>query len=232
MRIFASISAVLLFMFLLTSAPAFSQEGGPDHPQDEKSRDKDTKSKDDAKSKDNADRQDENRRDETRPAERQDNREHPEAARPQEQTRPEDRRDQANRPQEQPRPEDRRDEHAARPQEQHRPEGQARPENRGDNRRVESNGGRPGNGQRGQRIPEERFRASFGREHHFHVDRGHIVNQGQPEFVYSGYTFELSDPWPAEWSYDDDCYVDYVDDNYYLYDVYHPGIRILVFVIE
>lgn len=228
MRIFASIAAVLLFLFMLTSAPAFSQEGGPDHPQDEKSRDKDAKSKD----KDNAGRQDENRKDESRPAERQqDNREHPEAARPQEQTRPEDRRDNA-RPQEQTRPEDRRDEHAGRPQEQNRPEGQARPENRGENRRVEGNGGRPGNGQRGQRIPEERFRASFGREHHFHVDRGHIVNQAQPEFVYSGYTFELSDPWPAEWSYDDDCYVDYVDDNYYLYDVYHPGIRILVFVVE
>jgi hypothetical protein len=212
MRIFASITAVLLFLFLLTSAPAFSQEGGPDHPQDEKSRDKDAKSKD----KDNAGRQDENRRDESRPNERQqDNREHSEATRPQEQTQPEDRRD----------------EHASRPQKQTRPEGQARPEDRRDDRRVEGNGGRPVQGQRGQRIPEEKFRASFGREHHFHVERAHIVNQAQPEFVYSGYTFELTDPWPAEWSYDDDCYIDYVDDNYYLYDVYHPGIRILVFVI-
>jgi hypothetical protein len=84
--------------------------------------------------------------------------------------------------------------------------------------------GDQGRGQhRGQRIPEERFRSSFGREHHFHVERARIINRAQPEFVYSGYTFELSDPWPAEWSYDDDCYIDYVDDDYYLYDAYHPG---------
>ena len=208
MRIFASIAAVLLFLFLLTSAPAFSQEGGPDHPQDEKSRDKDAKG--------NAGRQDENRHDKSRPAERQqDNREHPEAARPQEQSQPADRRD----------------EHASRPPEQARPEGQARTEDRRDDRRTEGNAGRPVQGQRGQRIPEEKFRSSFGRGHHFHVERARIVNQAQPEFVYSGYTFELADPWPAEWSYNDDCYIDYVDDNYYLYDVYHPGIRIVVFVI-
>jgi hypothetical protein len=85
---------------------------------------------------------------------------------------------------------------------------------------------------RGQRIPEERFRSSFGREHRFHVERARIINRAQPEFVYSGYTFELSDPWPAEWSYDDDCYIDYIDGDYYMFDAYHPGIRILVFVIE
>jgi len=176
MRILASIAAVLLFLFLLTSVPAFSQEGNdrPDHPQDES---------------------------------------HPEA-----------------RPQEQTRPEERRDEHANRPQEQSRPEGQVRQENRGEQgQRV---AGEQGRGQhRGQRIPDDRFRSSFGREHHFHVERARIINQAQPEFVYSGYTFELADPWPAEWSYDDDCYIDYVDGDYYLYDAYHPGIRILVFVI-
>jgi hypothetical protein len=59
------------------------------------------------------------------------------------------------------------------------------------------------------------------------------VNQAQPAFVYSGYTFELADPWPTEWSYDDDCYIDYVDENYYLFDVYHPGVRrMLSFCIQ
>ena len=86
-------------------------------------------------------------------------------------------------------------------------------------------------GHRGQRIPEEKFRMSFGREHHFHVERARIINQSQPQFVYSGYTFELANPWPAEWSFDDDCYIEYVDDDYYLIDTFHPGIRILVFVI-
>jgi hypothetical protein len=207
MRIFATITAVLLFLFLLTSTPAFSQESPdrPDHPQDQKAKDKD-KDKDRAESKQNDEtrRPDENRRDDSRhDARQQENREHPEAAHPQEQTRPEERRD----------------EHAGRPQEQ------ARPEVRGDRQQ------RRAEGHRGQRIPEEKFRASFGREHHFHVERARIINQAQPEFVYSGYTFELANPWPAEWSFDDDCYIEYVDDDYYLIDTFHPGIRILVFVI-
>jgi len=202
MRIFATITAVLLFLFLLTSAPAFSQEGTdrPDHPQDQKAKDKD-KDKDRAEPKQNDEskRPDENHRDDSRhDARQQENREHPEAARPQEQT---------------------------------RPEGQARPENRGEQKQRVT--GEQGRGQhRGQRIPEEKFRASFGREHHFHVERARIINQAQPQFVYSGYTFELADPWPAEWSFDDDCYIEYVGDDYYLIDTFHPGIRILVFVIE
>jgi len=211
MRIFATITAVLLFLFVLTSAPAFSQEGTdrPDHPQDQKAKDKD---KDKNKDKDRVEpkQNDDSRHDARQP----ENREHPEAARPQEQTRPEERRD----------------EHAGRPQEQGRPEGQARQENRGEQR--ERVAGEQGRGQhRGQRIPEEKFRVSFGREHHFHVERARIINQPQPEFVYSGYTFELANPWPAEWSFDDDCYIEYVDDDYYLIDTFHPGIRILVFVI-
>ena len=201
MRIFATITTVLLFLFLLTSAPTFSQESTdrPDHPQDQKAKDKD-KDKDRAEPKQNDEtgRPDENRRDDSRhDARQQENREHPEAARPQEQT---------------------------------RPEGQARPENRGEQKQRVA--GEQGRGQhRGQRIPEEKFRASFGREHHFHVERARIITQSQPQFVYSGYTFELANPWPAEWSFDDDCYIEYVDDDYYLIDTFRPGIRILVFVI-
>jgi hypothetical protein len=86
-------------------------------------------------------------------------------------------------------------------------------------------------GQRGQRIPDEKFRASFGREHRFHVRREEIINRPQPVIIYGGYNFQLVDAWPAEWSYDDDVYVDYVDDGYYLFDPIHPGFRIAVIVI-
>jgi len=85
--------------------------------------------------------------------------------------------------------------------------------------------------QRGVRIPEDRFRAQFGREHHFRVQRIILV-EDRPRFQYSGYWFELADPWPADWSYADDCYVDYVDDGYFLFSPLHPGIRIAVIVIE
>ena len=203
MRILASFTAALLFLFLLASGPSFAQDEKPDHPQDQQQKEKDTKSKPDAKQDEKA-RQDETKRDESRPAGKQDN------------ARPENGRPEAARPQEQTRPEQR-DERAVRPQEQARPD--------------QGGNARPVQGQRGQRIPDDKFRAHFGREHHFHVQRAEIVNRAQPQFLYAGYTFELGQAWPADWSYDDDCYIEYVGDNYYLYDLNHPGIQVLVFVI-
>lgn len=92
------------------------------------------------------------------------------------------------------------------------------PEERGHERHVE------------QRIPEDRFRAHFGREHHFHP--GHpVFVEGVPRFRYSGYWFEIVDPWPAQWAYDDDCYIDYVDDGYYLFDPRFPGMRLAVTIV-
>jgi DNA mismatch repair ATPase MutL len=79
-------------------------------------------------------------------------------------------------------------------------------------------------------IPEERFRSNFGRSHTFAVRRPVIV-QGQPGFVYGGYSFVFVDPWPADWAYSDDCYVDYIDDEYFLFDALHPGVRIALFVV-
>ncbi|HEY1800526.1 MAG TPA: hypothetical protein VGG46_06275 [Terriglobales bacterium] len=61
---------------------------------------------------------------------------------------------------------------------------------------------------------------------------GHpVIVDNQPRFQYSGYWFAFAQPWPVDWSYDDDCYIDYVDDGYYLFDPVHPGIRIAVNVI-
>lgn len=222
MRIFTTMAAVLLCTCLAISVPAFSQEGTQDQPRDQKAHDKDKDNKGhEAKQNDQDKRQDENRRDESRPAARpEDNRDRGEV-RQQEQPRPEERRN-----------EDRRNENVGRQDERRQDQvrqDQGRVEER-DHARNAGEQGRPGN-HRGARIPQERFRASFGREHHFHVERARIINQAQPEFIYSGYTFQLAQPWPAEWSYDDDCYVDYVDDDYYLFDAYHPGFRILVFVI-
>jgi hypothetical protein len=82
---------------------------------------------------------------------------------------------------------------------------------------------------RNARIPDDKFRAHFGREHTFAV-RQTVVVEGQPRFQYSGYWFVLVDPWPAEWAYTDDCYVDYVDGDYFLFDLLHPGVRIALFV--
>jgi cell division protein FtsN len=78
-------------------------------------------------------------------------------------------------------------------------------------------------------IPEDRFKSNFGQSHKFVVQRTTVV-QGQPGFVYGGYSFVFIDPWPADWAYTDDCYVDYIDGEYFLFDLLHPGIRIALFV--
>ena len=75
------------------------------------------------------------------------------------------------------------------------------------------------------RIPDDRFRASFGREHHFRV--GHVDNR---RFQYGGYSFVYNEAWPREWSYDDDFYIDYIDGQYYLIDLTHPGVQLLLVV--
>ena len=51
-------------------------------------------------------------------------------------------------------------------------------------------------------------------------------------FRYSGYWFEVVEVWPAGWSFDDDCYIAEDGDDYYLIDVVHPEIRVLVIVVS
>jgi hypothetical protein len=87
-----------------------------------------------------------------------------------------------------------------------------------------------GRGGKGGRIPDDKFRAQFGREHRFRMSRPTVV-QGQPRFQYGGYWFVIVNPWPAEWLYTDECYIDYVDDQYYLFDVLHPGVGLVVTVV-
>lgn len=87
-----------------------------------------------------------------------------------------------------------------------------------------------GRGGKGGRIPDDKFRANFGKQHTFRIGRPTVV-AGQPQFQYSGYTFVLVDPWPADWLYTDEVYVDYVDDQYYLFDVMHPGVSIVLTVV-
>jgi hypothetical protein len=83
---------------------------------------------------------------------------------------------------------------------------------------------------RGQRIPDDRFRSSFGRQHTFRVQRQ--AGGGGQRFQYGGYYFEYVEAWPGDWSYDDDFYIESMGDDYYLYDLRHPEMRILVIVVE
>jgi len=87
--------------------------------------------------------------------------------------------------------------------------------------------GRPAG--KGARIPDDKFRAHFGRSHTFNART--VIVAGQPQFQYGGYSFELVDVWPEDWAYTDDCYIDYIDGEYFLFDLLHPGVRIAVFVV-
>ncbi len=100
---------------------------------------------------------------------------------------------------------------------------QARPEDHA------AQGGHAQPAGKGGHIPDDKFRASFGRSHTFTAKT--VIVEGQPQFQYSGYSFQLVDPWPVGWAYTDDCYIDYIDGEYFLFDLLHPGVRIAVFVV-
>jgi hypothetical protein len=88
-------------------------------------------------------------------------------------------------------------------------------------------------GYSGYRIPQDRFRIEFGREHRFRVySLPLVIYAGNPRFEYDGYWFTLLDPvpeyWPDDWYQSDDVYIDYSDDGYYLYNVQYPRDRVAV----
>jgi len=90
-------------------------------------------------------------------------------------------------------------------------------------------------GYSGYRIPDDRFRGSFGQNHGFRIySQPVVVVDGYPRFQYGGYWFSLVDPWPEYWSDDwydrDDVYIEYFGDGYYLYNRRYPGDRIAVSV--
>ena len=76
-------------------------------------------------------------------------------------------------------------------------------------------------GYNGYRIPDNRYRGYFGRDHGFrNYGLPFLVVGGYPRFQYEGYWISLVDPWPEYWGNDwydnDDVYVTYVDNGYYL----------------
>lgn len=108
------------------------------------------------------------------------------------------------------------DRHEQAPQPQRQGDEHARAEGRQENRR---------------RISDSDFRAHFGRAHRFAPGRMQVF-QGRPQFNYGGYVFEIIEVWPVGWAYDaDDYYIDYMDDEYWLYSFDHPGVRLELIII-
>jgi hypothetical protein len=88
-------------------------------------------------------------------------------------------------------------------------------------------------GYSGYRVPEDRFRGFYGQGHGFRIYTLPVVFVGgHRRFQYGGYWFGLIDPWPEYWDNDwydnDDVYVDYYNDGYYLYNRRYPDDRIAI----
>jgi hypothetical protein len=88
-------------------------------------------------------------------------------------------------------------------------------------------------GYHGYRIPDDRFRGYFGPNHGFRIQGlPFMVVGGYPRFQYDGYWLSVVDPWPSNWGNDwydnDQVYVSYVDNGYYLYNQSYPGVGIAV----
>lgn len=86
---------------------------------------------------------------------------------------------------------------------------------------------RDGGNRNGRRINEQEFHQHFGREHEFRVARSE-----DRRFNYGGYYWVYNDPWPSDWAYTDEVYVDEIDGEYYLIDPVHPGLRLLVVIAD
>ena len=132
------------------------------------------------------------------------------------------------------------EQHAARQseQEQHRQEGEQRAawtDHRAHNWKSEHRDWKERGGYDGYRIPEDRYRGYFGAEHSFRIYTYPVeIVGGDPRFQYGGFWFSAVDPWPEYWSanwYDnDDVYITYADDGYYLYNRRYPQDRIAISV--
>lgn len=79
------------------------------------------------------------------------------------------------------------------------------------------------------KIRDNDYQAHFGRPHSFTVRTVVTTTRivpNQTRFSYGGYSFVFLAPWPAEWVLTDPCYIDYVDGEYVLIDLAHPGMTI------
>jgi flagellar motor protein MotB len=104
------------------------------------------------------------------------------------------------------------------------------------NRNVAKQDQKENSGQGAQhgRIADKDYQAHFGQQHTFSVRTvvtTTTIVPNQTRFVYTGYTFVFVDPWPVGWAMGDDCYIEYVDGGYFLFDVAHPGVQITLTIV-
>ena len=117
---------------------------------------------------------------------------------------------------------------AQRTQQQQRVQQSAWQQHRSQNWQSDHRNWQQRGGYRGYRIPDDRYRGYFGPSHGFRINAlPFLVVGGYPRFQYEGYWISAVDPWPSSWGDDwydnDDVYVSYVDNGYYMYNRSYPG---------
>jgi pyruvate/2-oxoglutarate dehydrogenase complex dihydrolipoamide acyltransferase (E2) component len=84
------------------------------------------------------------------------------------------------------------------------------------------------------RISDRDYQSHFGQSHTFSVrtvvTTTRIVPR-QTQFAYGGYSFVFLEPWPSGWVLTDECYVDFINGEYVLVDVAHPGVLITLSIV-
>src|SRR5580658_9542485 len=88
--------------------------------------------------------------------------------------------------------------------------------------RPEAQAQRP-SGKGGNRIPDARFKASFGQQHTFRVSQ---ADYSSHRFQYGGYSFGFVDAWPSNWLYTQNVYVIEINGVYYLCNASYPGVNL------
>jgi flagellar motor protein MotB len=79
----------------------------------------------------------------------------------------------------------------------------------------------------GGRIPDDRYKANFGREHTFRVSQSDYSSH---RFQYGGYWFGFAGVWPSNWLYTQDVFVVDINGVYYLCNPMYPGVNIALAV--
>src|ERR1700722_8105643 len=77
------------------------------------------------------------------------------------------------------------------------------------------------------RIPDDRFKANFGREHSFRVSQSDYQSH---RFQYGGYWFGFESAWPSNWLYTQNVYVIEIDGVFYLCNASYPGVNLTLSV--
>jgi len=200
MKLVGIISTAVLSLTLGVAAPAYAQQEQHDQQEENKAKpardEKKAQPEKPAKQEEkNAQQQEKNNKQEERNAQQQEKNNKQEEKSAQQQEK-----------------NNKQEERSAQQQQQHAQ--QAKPEQQAQRER--------GNG--GARIPEDRYRANFGREHRFRVSESDYRRDRR--FQYGGYWFGFVDPWPANWLYTEDVYVVEIDGVYYLCNANYPGVNI------